>query len=199
MSVIDIELTDNDLDRVIELYDATEKQVRLARTRALRKTASWLRREVLSRTAKQKRIPARALQGRAYTSKVGPQDDGVIVTIGTMPLDVMNVGNPAQTAKGVRVGRQSYPGAFVQKIFSGQEKVWIRKGSKHYDPARYPVNRKKGPNTLPGELMGRFPVVRAAIPINDVVEVSAERYESLIRGDFMKNFKHELNYEVNVK
>jgi hypothetical protein len=199
MGVINIELTDNDLDRVADYYAASEHQIRLARTRALRKTVSWLQRQVLSEAAKRQRIPVRSLQGRSYATRVGPQDDGATLTIGTMPVDAMQIGNPAQTSKGVRVGRRTYPGAFVQKVFSGQEKVWIRKGSKHFNPGRYPSGTGRHQSSLPGALMGRFPVVRAAVPINDAVEQVAASHESLIASNFIKNFEHELNYEVNVK
>lgn len=199
MSIIRIDLTDDDLDQVADYFDATKRQVRLARTRALKKTAAWLRRQVLSAAAKHQRIPLRSIKDRAYVSNIGPSDDAITLAIGTMPVDVFNVGNPAQTANGVRVGRHFYPGAFVKSIYTGQEKVWIRKGSKHYSPVRYPVAKRNQAATLPGHLMGRFPVVRAAVPIHAEVERVAEVEESEIAPTFLRHFQHELNYEVNVK
>lgn len=201
MSVINIELSELDLERVVDQFAATERQVRLAKTRALRRTASWLRKQVLGRAAKDLRIPLRSLAGRSYVSKIGQGDDEITLTIGTLPVNAAKIGNPAQTARGARAGRRTYPGAFVQKIYFAEERVWIRKGSKHYNPASYPTQGRKSRTyaPMPGQLLGRFPVVQAAVPINDVVEQVAESHEAVVSTQFLHNLERELNYEVNVR
>ncbi|MDH5525152.1 MAG: phage tail protein [Desulfobulbaceae bacterium] len=196
-----IEIDDGDLDRVVSQFAATQKQIEVARVRALRKTGRQVGKLILAKVAKKERMPRRALHNRVFVHPVKPGDDEAAIFIGTMPIDATMIGNPAQAARGVRVGRHSYPGAFVQSIYTNTPKVWIRLGSKHYDPARYPTRSRKGDRGGLSDpaLMGRFPVVKAAVPIDGVVEDVAENLAADVPPMFLKNFEHELNYEVNVK
>jgi len=198
--VIDIGVNNVALERMAADFAATPQQIEMARGRALRETAKWVRRVSLRNAARKLRIPQKSLQYRFYLSKIPRGASEAELRIGTLPIPVSRVGNPRQSAKGTKVGRLPFfRGAFIGEIYSSQEKVWIRKGSPHYDPARYPVIRQNRPSTLRPGASGRFPVVRAAVPIDDVVEKTADDLEGLLPGRFEHEFGRALNYEVNIK
>lgn len=197
--MIKIEIDDDDIERTAaEFATATAKMVKAARLRALRKTVRWFGGQILRVVAKKERMPLRALHNRVFVHQVKPDAESASVFIGTAPVDVTRFGNPVQTPKGVRVGRQSYRGAFLGRVYTGQEKVWIRQASRFHDPARYPTIRRSGDRGAfsDASLMGRFPVVRAAVPINEAVESVAGMLESDVRPRFLNDFRHELNFEV---
>ncbi len=198
--MIRIDIEESAIDAEVARFTATVEQAETARLRALRKTAKWMSKKVIQAVAKKERMPQRALHNRVFVSKIGRGATEADVFIGTMPVDATRIGRPVQTGSGVKVGRQSHPGAFVGRIYTGKEKVWIRLGSKYYDPARYPTRHRKG-DRFGGNpsLLGRFPVVKAAVPINDTVEEVVEMFEADVPAEFFKHLRHELNYEANVR
>lgn len=198
--MIRIEVDDSKIDAEVATFAATVRQADAARLRALRKTAQWLGREIIKEVAKKERMPLLALHGRVFVSRIASGATEAEVFVGTMPVDAARLGRPVQAGSGAKVGRHAYPGAFVGRIYSGKEKVWIRLGSKHYDPARYPTTKRSG-DRFGGDrrLLGRFPVVRAAVPIDGVVDDVVERIGGDVQHRFLTTFRHELNYEVNVK
>ncbi len=200
--MIKIEISDDDVERqAAEFVTLMAKDVEKARARALRKTSKWFGGVILRAVAKKERMPLRALQNRVFVHAVKPGASSAFVFIGTAPVDATRIGSPVQNRQGVRLGRQSFRGAFLGRIYSGKTKVWIRQGSKFYDPARYPTRHRagdRGASSDPG-LMGRFPVVRAAVPINETVYEAADRLAGEVGARFMTDFRHELNYEANVR
>ncbi len=186
------------LDRRADIAGATDRQIEAARTSALRKMRKRIETTVKRRVATRERIPQRALEGRFFSNNVQPGDDELQVWIGTWSISPFAIGNPVQNARGVRAARKSYPGAFIASIYGGVNKVWIRLYSKHYDPNLYPTKYRPGDRGL-GSNTGRFPVVRAAIPIDDTVKTVLEMESESIARDFEKVFLAELNYQVNVK
>lgn len=198
--MIRLEIDDSAVDAEIVRFMATVKQAEAARLRALRKTANWFGRQVVAEVARKERMPRTALRGRVHVSKISSGDTEAEVFVGTMPVDVTRIGRPAQSGTGVRIGRHAYPGAFLGRIYSGKEKVWIRLGSKHYDAGRYPTIHRSG-DRFGGDrrLLGRFPVVKAAVAIDGVVDTVVDRLSPEVQTRFLADFRHELNYEVNVK
>lgn len=197
--MIRIEIDDRDVDRVLDQFHAEAEKVERARTRALRKTGYWFRNQVLREAAKALRIPQRSMKNRFYLSRVGREDEEVTLTIGVLPVPAFRLATPRQTPRGTRVGRRFYEGAFVGKVYNNVEKVWIRKGSRHYDPEKYPTIRRAGDRFEDPSLRGRFPVVRAAVPIDEVVEKVATKQKMSIANRYLTLLERELNYEVNVK
>lgn len=197
--MIRLPIDDRKIDAVLDQFHASVKQVELARTRALRKTGYWFRTQVLRAAAKVLRIPQRSMKNRFYLSKVGRGDESVILKIGVLPIPAFKLATPRQTPRGSRVGRRFYEGAFVGRVYSNVEKVWIRKGSRHYDPEKYPTIKRAGDRFADPSLRGRFPVVRAAVPIDAVVEKVATREQEFIANRYLTLLERELNYEVNVK
>ncbi|MHB8149984.1 MAG: hypothetical protein ACYDIB_07455, partial [Desulfobulbia bacterium] len=196
--MIRIEIDDDDIERTAAGFvTATTKMVETARLRALRKTVKWFGGQILRAVAREERMPLRALQNRVFVHQVKPGAESASVFVGTAPVDATRFGNPVQTPKGVRVGRQSYRGAFLGRIYTGTEKVWIRQASRFHDPARYPTRHRTGNRGAFSDsgLMGRFPVVKAAVPINGTAETVARQLEGDVRPQFLNAFQHELNYE----
>lgn len=186
------------LQKGAALVGATEKQLEAATTSTLRKVKKRIETRIKRRAAKELRIPQRAIGDRFFSNNINPGESVLKVWIGTWAVSPYSIGSPAQTLRGVRVGRRSYPGAFLANIYTTQEKVWIRLHSPHYSPDLYPTKYRSGDRGLAG-LRGRFPVVRAAVPIDGVVSDVVELEGDAIMEDFEKLFLQELNYQVNVK
>lgn len=179
---------------------AMPRQLQFARARALRKTGGWVRNEVKKLAAKQLRIPQKSIADRFYLTRIKPTDDVAKLWIGTWNVSPYALGKPVQSGFGVRVNKRSYRGAFLGKVYNAQEKIWIRKRSKHYDPELYPVVRKRSAGAgVPPELRHRFPVVRAAIPIDAALDLVIKRNWQEIETRFRKTLVQEINYEVNVR
>ena len=70
----------------------------------------------------------------------------------------------------------------MAKIYTGTEKVWIRLHSPHYTPDLYPTKHRPGDRGLAG-YNGRFPVVRAAVPIDGVISDVVELEGDAVRFD----------------
>ena len=190
---------DNDLlQKGAALVGATEKQLEAATTSTLSKVKKRIETRIKRRAAKELRMPQRAIGDRFFSNTISPGDSVLKVWIGTWAISPYSIGSPAQTLRGVRVGRRSFPGAFLAKIYTGTEKVWIRLHSPHYTPDLYPTKYRPGDRGLTG-LRGRFPVVRAAVPIDGVVSEVVELEGDAIMEDFEKVYLQELNYQVNVK
>jgi len=190
---------DNDFfDSRADLFGATDREIDLARVSALRLMRKKIEKMVIREVAAKHRIPQRALAGRVFSNKILPGDEELRVWIGTWNISPFSIGKPFQTAFGVRAGSKSYAGAFLASIYGGVEAVWIRLYSKHYDLALYPTDYRPGDRGL-GSLRGRFPVVRAAIPIDAEVEAVLSRNENYFIEEFGKIFLRQLNYQVNVR
>jgi hypothetical protein len=186
------------IERAIKLMSANESQVEAARVSALRKFGDRFETRIKREAAKELRIPQKSLEGRFFSNQVAQGDDELRLWIGTWHLSPFAIGSPQQTGSGVRIGRRSYPGAFLAQIYSGTTKVWIRLHSKHYSPELYPTKQRPGDRGL-AELRGRFPVVRAAVPVDEVIAKVLAKEGEALAGEFVKIFGQELNYQVTVK
>ena len=192
------------LDEMIDALGATDKEAEAARTSTLRKIRKRIETRVKRQAAKKLRIPQRAIGDRFFSNRIEPGDDVLKLWIGTWNLSPFSIGMPTAygvpgKSGGVRVGRRTYPGAFLGRIYSGQTKVWIRLGSKHFSRDLYPTRYRPGDRFGDPSLRGRFPVVRAAVPIDGVIEEVLDQEGDAIAADFERVFFQELNYQVNVK
>jgi hypothetical protein len=86
----------------------------------------------------------------------------------------------------------------MAKIYTSRDHVWIRVHSPHYSADLYPTRYRPGDRGL-GELAGRFPVVRAAVPIDDTIRSVVGDMEKDFSADFEKTFFGELNYFANIR
>lgn len=193
-----VTVDDNMLDRITDVPYATEQQIGKAQTSALRKIRKRIETRIKQAAAKKLRIPQKAIADRFFSSRVEPGDEDVNVWVGTWAVSPFSIGTPKQTVTGVKSGRRFYPGAFIASIYTAQEKVWIRLHSTHYSPELYPTKRRPGDRGL-GDYRGRFPVVRAAVPIDGVISEVIEKEGEAIATEFEKIFSQELNYYANVQ
>ncbi|KJS00890.1 MAG: hypothetical protein VR65_10815 [Desulfobulbaceae bacterium BRH_c16a] len=191
------------LDHLAKMAGAADFQAEAARTSTLRKMRRRIETYIKRRAAKSLRIPQKALEGRFFSTSLEPGADTLRVWIGTWDISPYSIGSPAVygipgKSGGVRVGRRLYPGAFLAKIYTTEEKVWIRLHSKHYSPELYPTRHRPGDRGWT-EHRGRFPVVRAAVPVDSVIRDVISQDGEILAREFEKVFMQELNYQVNVK
>ena len=203
MSGLELKVDKAAFDQMEGAAQATEQQVAQAVTNSLRKLSKHISTIVKRETAKEARVPQKALGRRIYASPVNQGDSKMTVWVGTYPIDAFNVGAPVgygvpRKSGGVKVGRMRYPGAFIAQIYTADKKVWIRKGSKHFSSDLYPT-KKRGGSRLSAGLTGRFPVVRAAILVDDIVEGVFTKNSAEFESFFAKTFSRELNFQVNIK
>lgn len=196
MLQLDLDMTA--IEEMIDLVGATDSQLNRARARALRKIKTTVETRVKREAAKKLNIPQRAIDDRFFSDNIAPGDDEMTLWIGTWAVDPFSIGSPVQSAIGVKVGRRSYPGAFLAKIYSSKEKVWIRLHSKHYSADLYPTRYRPGDQGL-APLRGRFPVVRAAVPIDGIIGDILDKEGGFFANQFAAIFERELNYEVTLK
>ncbi len=111
-----------------------EQGTERAHGRALRDTARWAGRQSASRLAKANRIPVRALTrgrlGKRGRVRITKGEEGANVWVGTYPVKASYLGPISQTirTRAIRVGRHSFPGAFVARMPSGHVGVFKREG-----------------------------------------------------------------------
>ena len=203
MSSLQLKVDKTAFDQIAGASQATEQQVTQAVTNSLRKLGKHIATIIKRETAKEARVPQKALGRRIYASPVNAGDSKMTVWVGTYAIEAVNVGTPTVygvpgKSGGVKVGRMKYPGAFIAQIYTADKKVWIRKGSKHFSSDLYPTKRRGG-SRLSAGLSGRFPVVRAAIPVDAIVERVFSENSAEFGDFFSKTFARELNFQVNVK
>lgn len=200
--MITIDFDKANLEAIAAGLNGTREQIEAARVRALRKTATHIRTLVKREVAKKERMPQKAIGNRFFISRVAKGDDEISVWIGTQDVSPFAVGTPSQSATGVRVGRRTYRGAFLGTIYTAREKVWIRLRSDHFSPDLYPTKKQHHSGyrgNLSASQFNRFPVVKAAIPIESTVKSVVDRNDEAISTEFLKKFKQELTYEIFVK
>lgn len=190
------------IDALVGNLPVTEEQQRKAGTSALRKFRKRFETRIKRAVAKKARIPLKGLENRFFSSRVEEGDQELTVWIGAWNVSPFAIGVPVPygvpgKSGGVKAGRHRWRGAFIQAIYSGESKVWIRASSKHFSPELYPTNYRPGDRGLAGD--GRFPVVRAAISVDAAIEQVLATEGPQLVGEFEKIFQQELNYYAVVK
>lgn len=203
--MIDVQVDQAAIRDVIRVLGSTPAQVALARASALRKMRTRVETRVKRAAAKELRMPQKALGDRFFSEKIRKGDDVLKVWIGTHPVSPFKIGavrpyGVVGKTGGVKAGRRTYRGAFLASIYTGQQKVWIRLHSKHFSPDLYPTKHRPGDRGIADAGgRGRFPVVRAAVPIDAVMEAVVERDGEAILQEYESIFMQELNYYTNVR
>jgi hypothetical protein len=180
---------------------AWPRETHIATSRAIRKTLKWVNTRIKRDAAKDLKVPQKALTGRLKISTVRNGETSGKLWAGTWNISPFNIGNPVQGLSGVTgIRGRRYRGAFLAKIYTVRQNIWIRLHSKHYDPLLYPARSlRRIKKELPAELRGRFPVVKVSIPIEPTMQSVFDRDEEEIQNEFYKKLTHELNYELRVK
>lgn len=199
------EVDQSAIDQLIVRMAATESQIEKARYSALGKMKKRFESRVKGMAAKKLRMPMKGLSDRFFSERIQPGDDELRLWVGTWNVSPFSLGavsvygTPGKTG-GVKAGRRTYRGAFLGSIYSGEQQVWIRLHSPHYSPELYPTKYRPGDRGLGDTgLRGRFPVVRAAVPIDWAISEVLRTEGDSIAAEFVKLFAQELNYYVNIK
>jgi len=178
---------------------AEEKQIIAARTRALRKTGKRARTIIKKELSASLSVPQKHLNDRFYVSGVDPGDVSVTLWIGAYSIEPHTFTKPRQQLRGVRAGKLFYKGAFFTGVYTPVQKVWIRKSSAFFDPVLYPGSTDIKASSFVLRSGQRFPVVKAKISVEEKAKQILEDKKVDIGLEFIKVFKQELNYEVNVR
>jgi hypothetical protein len=184
---------------------AVGNQIEAARLSALRKMRKRIITKVKRSLAERLQISQKAVADRFFSRYVAPGADELEVWIGTWALSPFSLGLPQRygvpgKTGGVKVSRRTYRGAFMAKVFSSpREKVWVRLHSAHYRAELYPGKYYNPGIRSQHATTGRFPLVKATIPVNDDVIRTLDQLGDEIAADFEVLLRQELNYQVNVK
>ena len=197
----DVQISDADWKDIQQELWATEKELNAAVKRAIRKVSLWLKRQIARGISRETGIAQKALRARLHHIMYTRRDLRAVVWLGLNAVPAHLTGTPRQSARGVRVAKRSYPGAFHARVYGEEQKVWIRRASKHFDPQLYPYNKRSSRRwgALSDEQAGRFPVVLARVPIKDVGERVAEREYARVDKRLLTLIRQELNFEIFVK
>lgn len=201
--MVDVQVDQRAMREIINAFGSTVNQVELARASALRKMRRRVETAVKRQAAKDLRMPQKAIAGRFFSNAIRKGDDVLTIWIGTQPVSPFSLGSVRpygvpRKSGGVKAGRRTYRGAFMASVYTGEQKVWIRLHSKHYSPELYPTLKRPGDRGW-ADLRGRFPLVRAAVPIDTIMTKVVERDGSALLADFERVFISELNYFTNVR
>lgn len=189
------------LTDVIQRFNALPAQISNAKRRAISKTAKYVSTQAGREMAGSLGVAQKALKKRIASRLAGSKSDPQgLIWFGLNPIDAQLAGAARQTKSGVSQKGRSWPGAFMASIYSGEQKIWIRLHSKHYDSELYPYGKGKGRGAIDAAMSGRFPVVKARIPIDTpatraIIAAMADKAKFRLA----EVMGQELNYEINVK
>lgn len=115
------------LDQLERALLASPRDVQRAERRSLKRTITWVRKQMLREGSREFRVPQARLK-EARRSTVSTADDGARAWLGMSPIRTGYLGAPRQQKRGARVGKHSFPGAFVASRDSGYTGIFTRRG-----------------------------------------------------------------------
>ncbi len=169
-----IDINTAGMDTLVRRFRALPKQAERAEKRAVGKTTTKARSELVKDVARQNQITQKIIRRFRSARKISRSRLTGIAWLGYRPIKASYVGKPRQTKRGVRVRRFFFEGAFVATMPSGHTGVFKRKGKE------------------------RLPIVEQVIELQRAVQ-SADSVRDRMGDEFIKRFQQELNFEVNVK
>ena len=165
-------IDESEVRRVLEAFNLDDAGIQRAVKRAIRKVAKRVKSRVAASTAKEVAIPKRVLDKRLKTYDK-PDGLSTKVWLGLNVIPVRYLGNPRQTRSGVRVGRHSFPGAFVMQNLGIQTGRVYRRTTKK-----------------------KFPLETVSMEIYGHGETAMRREAKAAERYFLDVLTQELNYEL---
>lgn len=168
--MLHFDFDDSDLHKAAEEYGASEKQVRFAVGRALKRTAGTMRK--LSSKGLQSELGLRnatAIRRRIKEYRLGKRRDAIKLWYGTndLPLSAFK-GRPKLVPGGVKFGDAMIHGAFVAKV-NGKRGIYKRSSAK------------------------AFPIKEATLPVADRIMIYLEDEVFVdLEAIFFKHFLAEI-------
>ena len=108
------------------LHGLTPSAMQAAWRRTLRKTAEWIKSQTAKEVGAATKFPQKAIRRRLYFF-LRSADTGK-VWLGLNPIEAHRLGNAMKTRKGMRVGRQSFEGAWRQSKRQPEGPIYERTG-----------------------------------------------------------------------
>lgn len=198
-SISHVRVDQRGVDEVLEALRLTPAAITRATQRALRKLGQWLLRKVQRDVSKTEHIALNVLRHRFRVYADSRVKIGLAVKawFGTRPIPADRLGNPRQTRTGVRVGKRSFPHAFLASMYNvgaGEKRkgVWQRVETAGSDKR---IADPQARERIGKKVDGRFPIFKPKIVIDDAVRAALRGLESELEARFMTLLKQELNYE----
>lgn len=130
------------LDKLERAMLATPTEVHKAERRAMKRTITWARKQMLRAGSESFGVPQSRLK-KAQRSAMVVRDGGGRVWFGTKPLRSGYAGTPRQQKRAAKVGKHKFPGAFVATMASGYTGIFKRVGKSRL-PIREHVIKSEG-------------------------------------------------------
>jgi hypothetical protein len=177
---------------------ASVPQVNRAIDRALKKTARWLETHSKRELGTALQVPQRVFKTRFFrhfSTKNGKRS--VNVWFGLDSMRSIDLGNPRQTAQGVKVGKHLFSGAFIANMKSGHTGIFRRSNefNRNFTSDERNENRQKRADGQWTEL----PIEEVGFPIEQIAKPILERYHVRAEARFKQILKQEINFALNVE
>ena len=167
---VTVDITADGFEQLKHFLGATESQIKKASVRALNKTALWLRGKSVKALSEQSDVQQKHLRKRIQVVRANSRSLKAFVLANTMGVKAALMGKMRQTAKGVRVGKHSFDGAFIAKMPGGHTGVFKRKTK------------------------ARLPIKEMMVPLNH--RVITDLADTEAGSQFRHYFKHELRWAM---
>jgi len=171
-----------DVDRALAiLRELSPSSMQAAWRRTLRKTGVWIKSQTAKAVSKETKIPQKVLRARiSYYSK---WDGTGKVWLGLNPLEAHRIayGQAHNAGRGVTVGRNRFPGAWMMPVYAGKS------GQRRYTGKEI-VMQRIGKSRLPIEKV-MFDWEQSG---RKSLEIVAER----VKERLMVILQQEVNYEI---
>lgn len=167
--------TRNNISQIISNIDNYGSKVRLATTRALNKTALWLKAQAAKEISKEKQIKLNLIRKRLRIFKAKTSRLDVLIRANLYDIRASSLGKMKQTRTGAKAGKHEFTGGFIATMPRGNRGIFKRKGR-----TALPIKEVK----LPLE-------PEASKIIKDLVSYEVEK----VFGEF---FERELSYIAKI-
>ena len=194
-AMITLQPSATDMQAFKDFAALVPKAAAAAQRRAINKTLRWLRTHIARAVSSRERIAVAAVRQRLRTYPINGNGQGKL-WFGINPIESSRIGRARQNRSGVSVAGRRYQGAFFKKVYGGQADIWIRTGSKHFNPADYPETRQgKRRSGFVAENDNRFPLAKAKVSLDDV-RPQFEQWVAKADERLLVVLEQELNFEL---
>ena len=169
---LEINIANNNFEKVLQTIGATESQVRTAAVRAINRTALWVQSKSAREISSATKIQLKLIRQKLRVIKANRSSLKSFILANLYGIKASKLGNVKQDASGASVAGFRFDGAFVAKMpKSGHTGIFKRKTAK-----RLPIQEQ---------------YVQIEPRASEIIRRNVDFEASEI---FMKYFKHEIDY-----
>lgn len=170
-----------DIDRLINSFDLTKRQINKAFKSALRITMRGLKDKSAGDIARNLRVPKSLIKNRMVqksgdTNKKGTGYFWGYLTMMTYQIPAVITGKPSIGKRGVKVGSRFFPYSFLRLVNRSPKKRWMI------------LRRKKQGNGL----------LEDRVRVKDAVEAGFREYEKKVFNKFVRQLKREIELRAGL-